>query len=73
MSDNPLRVHRKATHIDKVLPPVAELLADLKHTNASYRNLDGQEKLFDFKELTVQDSYPTVSYTHLTLPTTPYV
>ena len=58
MSDNPLRVHRKATHIDKVLPPVAELLADLKHTNASYRNLDGQEKLFDFKELTVQDSYP---------------
>ena len=58
MSENPFKVHRKATNINQVLPPVAELLADLKHTTVSYRNLDREEKQLDFRELTAQDRYP---------------
>ena len=58
MSNNPLLVHTKATHINKVLPPVGELLAELKHTNVDYRNLDGEQIRLDFKELAKEDPNP---------------
>ena len=58
MSDNPLLVHTKATNIKHVLPPVAELLSELKHTNCDYRNLDGEECRLDFAELTKSDPHP---------------
>ena len=35
--------------------------------------LDIDERLFDLFELVQFDRSPPVSYTHLTLPTTPYV
>lgn len=58
MSDNPLLVHKKSTNINEVLPPIGELLADLKHTISHYRDLDGQECKLDFKELAASDPNP---------------
>ena len=58
MSDNPLLVHTKPTNIKKILPPVGELLAELKHTNSNYLDLDGQQHKIDFRELAAADPYP---------------
>ncbi len=58
MSNNLLKVYNKSTDIDNALPPVSELLDRVKYTTTRYRDLDGEEKEFDYRELADADGYP---------------